>query len=164
MDTRKLTISAMFISIGVVLGNLVYIPVGVSKCFPIQHTINLLSAIILGPFYSTTVAFLISLIRNLIGTGSFLAFPGSMIGAFLAGVIYKKTKNSYGAAIGEIFGTGVLGGLTAFPIAKYIMGKEVIAFFFVYPFLLSTIGGSIIGLILIKIFNSMKCNLKILKH
>lgn len=42
MNTKKLTLAAMFISLGVVLGNLIYIPVGVSKCFPVQHTVNIL--------------------------------------------------------------------------------------------------------------------------
>ena len=156
MNIKKLTISAMFISLGVVLGNLVYIPVGISKCFPIQHTINILSAIMLGPFYSTSIAFLISLIRNIMGIGSLLAFPGSMIGALLAGILHKKTKNNYMVAIGEIFGTGIVGGLVAFPIAKYIMGKEVLALFFEYPFILSTVGGAIIALIIIKAFGQIK--------
>lgn len=156
MDTKKLTISAMLISIGVVLGNIIYIPVGVSKCFPMQHTINVLSAILMGPFYSTGIAFLISLLRNMLGTGSLLAFPGSMIGAFLAGILYSRTKNKYIAALGEIVGTGVIGGLMAFPIAKYIMGKEIAALFFVYPFLLSTVGGTIIGLVILKAIISIK--------
>ena len=46
--TKKLTMAAMFVAIGVVLGNIIYIPVGVSKCFPIQHAINVLAATILG--------------------------------------------------------------------------------------------------------------------
>lgn len=60
MHSKKLTISAMFISLGVILGNLIYIPVGIAKCFPIQHAINILSAIFLGPGFSITIAFLIS--------------------------------------------------------------------------------------------------------
>lgn len=143
----------MFISLGVALGNIIYIPIGVSKCFPIQHTINILSAIVLGPLYSTVVAFLISLLRNVLGTGSILAFPGSIIGAFLAGILFKRTSNSYIAAMGEILGTGILGGIFAYPIARYIMGKDVFVFFFVYPFILSTLGGTIIGLIILKTFN-----------
>ena len=156
--SRKLTISAMFVSLGVVLGNIIYIPVGVSKCFPMQHTINILSAITLGPVYSIIIAFLISLIRNILGVGSLLAFPGSMIGACLAGIIYKKTKINYLAAIGEVFGTGILGGLAAFPIAKYILGKEILAYFFVYPFILSSAGGAIIALILMKTLEKVKGN------
>lgn len=156
MNTKKLTISAMLVSIGIVLGNVVYIPMGVSKCFPIQHTINFLSAIILGPLYGTGIAFSISALRNILGTGSFLAFPGSMIGVLLAGILYNKTKNRYITALGEIVGTGLLGGLVAVPIAKYFIGKEVAIFFFVYSFLLSTITGTVIGLILLKVIESSK--------
>lgn len=156
MNIKKLTLAAMFISLGVVLGNLIYIPVGVSKCFPVQHTVNILSAIILGPSFSVAIAFLISLLRNLMGTGSLLAFPGSMIGALLAGILYKRFNNKYFAVGGEIIGTGILGGLAAFPIAKYIMGNEVIAFFFIYPFLLSTIGGSIIALVMLKVMEKVR--------
>lgn len=158
--TKKLAIAAMFVAIGVVLGNVIFIPVGVSKCFPIQHTINVLSATILGPFYGVGVAFCISLIRNILGTGSLLAFPGSMIGALLAGLIYRQTKNCYFTAIGEVFGTGVLGGLVAFPIAKFIMGKDIVAFFFVYPFILSSIGGSIIAVILSKVMERYRQPIK----
>lgn len=156
MNTKKLTLAAMFISLGVVLGNFIYIPIGVSKCFPVQHTVNVLSAIILGPGFSLAIAFTISLLRNLLGTGSLLAFPGSMIGALLTGIIYKKFKNKYYAVGGEIIGTGILGGLMAFPIAKYIMGNEVIALFFVYPFLISTIGGSIIALFMLNIIEKVR--------
>lgn len=156
MNTKKLTVSAMFISLGVMLGNLIYIPVGMSKCFPIQHTINILSAIILGPFYSTSIAFSISLVRNILGTGSILAFPGSMIGAFLAGMLYKNIRSNYVAALGEIFGTGILGALVAFPIAKYVMGNDVFALFFIYPFTISTVGGVVIALIIAKVFKVNK--------
>lgn len=151
MNTKKLTLAAMFISLGVILGNFIYIPVGMSKCFPVQHTINVLSAVLLGPGFSLSIAFSISLLRNILGTGSLLAFPGSMIGALLAGLLYKRFKNKYLAVGGEIIGTGILGGLLAFPISKYIMGNELVAFFFVYPFLLSTIGGSIIALFMLNI-------------
>lgn len=149
--TKRLTMAAMFVAIGVILGNVVYIPVGVSKCFPIQHAINVMSAVILGPGYGVLIAFVISLLRNILGTGSLLAFPGSMIGALLAGFTYKYTKNKYITSIAEVFGTGVLGGLVAFPVAKYFMGKEVAIFFFVYPFILSSIGGSLIAIIILKV-------------
>jgi len=69
MDTKKMTFSALLIAMGVFLGNLIFIPIGVAKCFPVQHAINVISAVILGPFYSVTIAFSISLLRNIIGTG-----------------------------------------------------------------------------------------------
>ena len=156
MKTRKMTLSSLLIAIGVIAGNLIFIPVGAAKCFPIQHTINILSAVLLGPGYSVAIAFCISLLRNILGTGSLLAFPGSMIGALLAGILYRKTNKTSFAIAGEIFGTGILGGLVAFPIATLIMGKNVAALFFVVPFLISTIGGSIIAYLLMKAWDFTK--------
>ena len=149
-NTKKLTISAMFIAIAVLAGNIIYIPVGASKCFPIQHTVNVLSAVLLGPYYAVLNAFCISLLRNLIGTGSLLAFPGSMVGALLSGLIFKYTKNDLYASIGEVIGTGILGGLIAVPISVLIMGKEAGALVYVIPFAISSIGGSIIAYLILK--------------
>ena len=150
MKTKKLTISSLLIAMGVIAGNIIFIPVGVSKCFPVQATINVIAAVILGPGYGIAIAFCISLLRNILGTGSLLAFPGSMIGVFLAGILYRRTKSNLLAVVGEIFGTGILGGLLAFPIANLIMGKKVGALFFVAPFLTSTIGGSLIGFFILR--------------
>lgn len=156
MKTKKLTIASLLISLGVITSNIIFIPVGVSKCFPVQHTINVLSAVILGPGYGVAIAFCISLLRNILGTGSLLAFPGSMIGALLAGVLYRKTEKNLFAVSGEIFGTGILGGLLAFPIANLIMGKKVGALFFIAPFLISTIGGSILAYLILSVLDFSK--------
>ncbi|WP_425060321.1 hypothetical protein SCACP_10090 [Sporomusa carbonis] len=150
MQVRKLAYTAMFMAVGVLSAHLVYIPIGVSKCFPLQAVINILLAVLLGTRYSVSAAFGIALLRNILGTGSLLAFPGSMIGAALAGLLYKKTNNIWGAIIGEIIGTGVFGALLAYPVAKYFIGSQVGAFFFVTPFLISTVGGSIIAYLLYK--------------
>ena len=150
MNIRKLTFTALFMAIGVLSAHLVYIPVGVAKCFPVQHAINVLLAVLLGTRYSTGAAFGISLLRNLLGTGSILAFPGSMIGAALAGILYKRTGHILGAIAGEIIGTGLIGGLLSFPIAKFLIGSPVGAFFFIIPFLVSTVGGSLIAWLLYK--------------
>lgn len=145
MDIRRLTFTALFMAIGVVSAHLVFIPIGVAKCFPIQHAINILLAVLLGTRYSVSAAFGISLLRNLLGTGSLLAFPGSMVGAALAGIVYKRTNSLLGAVVGEIIGTGILGALAAYPVANLLVGTQVGAFFFVAPFLISTTGGSIIA-------------------
>jgi energy coupling factor transporter S component ThiW len=164
LKTKKLTMSAMLVAIGTITGHLIYIPVGVSKMFPVQHTINVLSAILLGPWYAVLNAFSISLLRNLFGTGSLLAFPGSMIGAFLAGYLYNKTKSKPYAAGGEIVGTGILGALAAYPIVTLLLGQEVAAFFYVIPFLVSTLGGSIFayGLMVVLEKNKALPNLNIM--
>lgn len=148
--TRKLAYTATFIAVGVLSAHLIYIPIGIAKCFPLQHVINILLAVLLGTRYSVSAAFGISVLRNVLGTGSVLAFPGSMVGAALAGFLYKKTNSIWGAIIGEVIGTGFIGALLAYPVAKYFIGSQVGAFFFVIPFLVSTTGGSVIAFFLYK--------------
>ena len=48
------------------------------------------------------------LLRNLLGMGTLLAFPGGMVGALVAGNVPCFQRN-YAAAVGEVIGTGVLG-------------------------------------------------------
>ena len=150
MQVKKLTSAALLIAIGPLSAHLIYIPAGVSKCFPVQHAINVLGAVLLGPDYAVAIAFVISCLRNMFGTGSLLAFPGSMIGALLAGLAYKQWRNLPAAMTGEIIGTGILGGLTAWLIASTLLGSKAVAWFFIPPFLVSTIGGSIIAGLLLK--------------
>ena len=150
MQVKKLTSAALLIAIGTLSAHLIYIPAGVSKCFPVQHAINVLGAVLLGPDYAVAIAFVISCLRNMFGTGSLLAFPGSMIGALLAGLAYKQWRNLPAAMTGEIIGTGSLGGLTAWLIASTLLGSKAVAWFFIPPFLVSTIGGSIIAGLLLK--------------
>ena len=149
----KLVLSGMFVALAVVLSTF-SIPVGGSKCFPIQHMVNVLSAVFLGPWYGVGIAFCTSLIRNLLGTGTLLAFPGSMIGALCCGLVYKHTGKLTFTYIAEVIGTGVLGGLLAYPVAAFIMGKEVALFVYVVPFLVSTIGGTVIAAVLITILKA----------
>ncbi len=156
MKTKKIAFSALLISAATLSSHLIFIPVGGAKCFPVQHAVNVLSAVLLGPGYAVMNAFLISLLRNILGTGSILAFPGSMIGALAAGTIFKKTGKMHFAALGEAVGTGILGGIAAYPFAKFMLGKEVGVFFFVIPFLVSTVGGSIIGYLILKTLERSK--------
>ena len=150
MQTRKLTIAALFIAIGTLTAHLIYIPAGISRCFPVQHAINVMAAVLLGADYATAIGFVIACLRNMFGTGSLLAFPGSMVGAFLAGILYQRHKTLSMAVVGEIFGTGILGGFLAWMIAYFILGSSAVAWFFIPPFLISSIGGSFIALMLFK--------------
>ena len=146
----KLVLSGMFVALAVVLSTF-SIPVGGSKCFPIQHMVNVLSAVFLGPWYGVGIAFCTSLIRNLLGTGTLLAFPGSMVGALCCGLVYKYAGKLSLTYVAEVIGTGIIGGLLAYPVAAFIMGKEVALFVYVVPFLVSTIGGTIIAAILVTV-------------
>ena len=143
----RLTCAGLLCALAVV-GSLISFPVFGSKCAPVQHMVNVICALLLGPAWGVGVAFLASLLRNLLGLGSLLAFPGSMCGVLLCGLIYSKTKKLLPTLIGEVFGTGVIGGLLAYPIAVAFMGVSVanVGFYaYVVPFLISTAGGSIIA-------------------
>jgi energy coupling factor transporter S component ThiW len=145
MKTRKLTTLAVLMALGVVMGQVFYIPLGVALIFPMQHLINVVAAVLLGPAGAVANAFGISVIRNLLGTGSLLAFPGSMIGAFLAGILYQRFERIGLAVVGEAFGTGILGALIAVPFAQILMGKTFGTFALVVPFLSSSAAGAIMG-------------------
>ena len=89
--TKKLAYAGIFTAIAVV-GSLISIPIAGSKCAPVQHMVNILAAIILGPGWGLGIAFCSSLLRNAMGLGSLMAFPGSMVGAVCCGLVYKLCK------------------------------------------------------------------------
>ena len=150
-NSKKLALAGVLCAVAVV-GSMLQFPVFGSQCAPVQHMVNVICAVFLGPGYGVAVAFLASLLRNIFGLGSLLAFPGSMCGALLCGLVYWNTRNLPATLAGEVFGTGIIGGLLAWPVAILFMGKAAgdIAFYaYIVPFLVSTVGGSIIaGIIL----------------
>ena len=149
--TKKLCVAGILCAVAVV-GSLFSFPVFGSKCAPIQHMVNILCAVMLGPWYGVGVALCASLIRNLMGLGSLMAFPGSMLGALLCGIAFWKSRNIPLTLLAEVFGTGILGGLCAYPIAILFMGMQAgeIAFYaYIIPFLVSTVGGAVISAVLL---------------
>lgn len=151
LSVKKLALAGMLCALCVV-GSVFSFPMFGSKCAPIQHMVNVTCAVLLGPWWGVGVAFVASLLRNLLGLGSLMAFPGSMFGALLCGLVYAKTKNIFATMVGEVFGTSILGGLCAYPVAIFLMGQNAaaIAFYaYIIPFLVSTAGGAIISGLLI---------------
>ena len=147
--TKRLAIAGVLVALGVALSPF-SIPVGVARAFPIQHMINVIAGVLLGPAYAVIMAFTTSLIRNILGTGTLLAFPGSMLGALLAGLAAKYMRRKLlPACVGELIGTGILGALAAYPVATLILGREVALFAFVIPFTVSSFGGAVIAFILL---------------
>ncbi|EGA88784.1 thiW protein [Planococcus donghaensis MPA1U2] len=149
MNTKKLILMAMFVAIGVAGSAFVYFPAGIARAYPIQHAINVIAAILFGPGPAVLIAFLTGVVRVLTGTGSLLAFPGGMIGAFLAGVLYVKFGKVWFAALGEVVGTGLIASLIAVPYARLLLGTEFGALFFIPPFFISSLTGALLGMVLI---------------
>ena len=145
--TLRLTAAGVLTAVAVV-GSLFSFPIFGSKCSPVQHMVNVICGVLLGPWYALGAGFLAALLRNLLGLGSLLAFPGSMCGALLCGIVWKYSGKLLPALIGEVFGTGVIGGLLAYPIAVAFMGVAAasVAFYaYIVPFLISTAVGSLIA-------------------
>lgn len=153
ISVQKITVMAMLVAIGTICSHLFWIPAGVAKAFPVQHAINVMAGVTLGPIPAVIIAFSIGLLRNLFGIGSLLAFPGGMIGAFVAGYLYKKGRKYVFAVIGEWIGTGIIGAIIAVPVATVFLGTKTGAFFFVTPFLVSSIVGGVIGLLVIRVLH-----------
>ena len=152
--TKKLTLAAVLTAVAVV-GSILSFPMLGSRCAPVQHMVNVFCAVLLGTRYGVGSAFVASLLRNLFGLGSLLAFPGSMCGAFLSGVVYARTKKIWLTVFAEAFGTGIIGGLLSYPIAILFMGKvagEVAFYVYVVPFLISTTCGAILAGLVVKRF------------
>ncbi|MEO4054404.1 energy coupling factor transporter S component ThiW [Solibacillus sp. CAU 1738] len=148
MSIRKLTIMALLVAIAVAGSTFVAIPTGIARAYPIQHAINVVSAILLGPVPTVAIAFVTAIIRILTGTGSLLAIPGSVIGALFAALAYKYSNKMWLASAGEIVGTGIIASLVAVPYAKLLMGTSVAALFFMPAFLMSSVTGAVLGIII----------------
>ena len=151
--TRRLALAGVFTALAIV-GSFLSFPVAGSKCAPVQHIVNILAAVTLGPWYGVGIAFCASFLRNLLGLGSMMAFPGSMVGALCCGLMYSACHKLSLTCIAEALGTGILGGLAAYPVAVYIMGITPAGIFvYVIPFLISTVAGSILAFLLITTLN-----------
>ena len=148
-NVKKLCLTAIFAGIAVV-GSLFSFPLFGAKCAPIQHLVNVMCAIFVGPWWGVACAFVSSLIRNLTGLGSPLAFPGSMCGVLLAGLLYMLTKKRFSAYLGELFGTAVIGGMLACPVAILVLEREALVYTYIVPFLISTGVGTLVAAIIVE--------------
>ena len=75
-----------------------------------------------------------------------------MVGALCCGLMYRCSKKIIPTCISEALGTGILGGLAAYPLAKYVMLIQPEGMFiYIVPFLISTVAGSIVAAIVMLI-------------
>jgi energy-coupling factor transport system ATP-binding protein len=156
MKTRDVARAVILVAIAVALSPF-FIPIGISKCFPAQHMVNVIGAVMLGPWYAVAIAFAAAVIRNVLGLGTLLAFPGGMIGALLAGLAYRYLKNIYAAGLGEIIGTGVLGALASvWIVGPIFLGRDMALATMIIAFGVSTLGGTVIGLVALHFLKKTK--------
>ncbi len=162
-NVKKIAMTAVLAALAVV-GSLFSFPFLGAQCSPVQHLVNIIAGVYLGPWYALAAAFSASLIRNILGLGTLMAFPGSMFGAFLSGVmfhwIFKKKNISVRlpmAYIGELFGTSVIGGMASYPLAHFILNNQAATLFgFVFPFFVSSCVGTVIAAFIVTAMKRIK--------
>jgi len=151
-NTRKVAQAAILAAIGVALSPFTSFPIGIAKVNPTQHFVNILAAVLLGPWWAVAITAIVGVLRNALGVGTLLAFPGGMIGALLAGILYRATRNVYAAAGGEIVGTGILAALVSgWLVAPFLMGQTVPMLVLLASFLGSTVLGTVLGVLALKL-------------
>lgn len=126
---RKMVLTAMFACLAFVLCTFVYFP----SMAPFQHFVNVLAAVFLGPWWAFAAALLTGIMRMLSGR-TIQAVVGAVFGAFFAGLFYQKTKRLWAAVLGEVFGTGFVSAMAAYPLMRFFYGLDAQSPFYYIPF------------------------------
>ena len=148
---RKMTLAALLAAAAVLLSPLSF-PLGPSRCFPFQHAVNAVAGVILGPFWAFGSALVASFVRNVLGTGTLLAFPGSLFGALSVGFAAKmlRAQQRHLAAFAEPVATATLGAWVASLIASTSGGRGAMFSMLAVAFLASSVPGAFIGYFLLR--------------
>ena len=138
----RLVLLAMLIGLGVVISPILRIE---GMC-PMAHLINIVCAVLMGPWYALLCATLIGIIRMTIMGIPPLALTGAVFGAVLSGLLYRASKGKIiCAVIGEIIGTGIIGAVVSYPVMEIFYGRTGLSWMYYVPMFISgtLIGGSI---------------------
>jgi len=127
--TRKMVLTAMFACLAFVLNTFVYFP----AMAPFQHFVDVLAAVILGPWHGFASALICGLMRMMSGR-TIQAVTGAVFGPILGGILYRKTKNIYLVWVGEVIGTGFFGAMASYPFMRWFYGLEAVSPFYYIPF------------------------------
>ncbi len=128
-STRKMVLTAMLACLAFVLNTFVYFP----AMAPFQHFVDVLAAVLLGPWYGCAAAFLCGCMRMLSGR-TIQAITGAVFGPILGGLLWRKTRNVYLVFVGEVIGTGFCGAMASYPLMKWFYALDVRSPFYYIPF------------------------------
>lgn len=138
---QKVILTALFIALSFVLSTVIVFP----NMAPIQHVMNVLGAVFLGPWYNALSAFLSGGLRMVMGGRPFIATSG-WVGALLSGLVYHKTQNKTLTVITEIVGSGILSAILYYFPMKWGFGMTLPNAFYFVPFFFPSAGvGAILG-------------------
>lgn len=138
----KLIMMSMLIALGVVISPLLRIE---GMC-PMAHFINIVCAVLLGPWYALLCSASIGILRMVLMGIPPLALTGAVFGAALSGILYRLSKGKLLCAVlGEIIGTGIIGAIVSYPVMALLYGKTGLTWLFYVPLFIcgTLIGGTI---------------------
>ena len=142
MKTKKMVWAAMMACLSFVLNTFVYFP----AMAPFQHFVNVVAAAFLGPWYAFLAAFICGAMRMMSGR-TIQAIVGAIFGPILGGLLYKKTKNLFLLAVGEVIGTAIIGAIAVYPLMWIFYNLEAVNWYYYIPFYTpSAIVGAIMGI------------------
>ena len=127
--TRKLVLTALLACLSFVLCTFVYFP----AMAPFQHFVDVIAAVLLGPWYGFAAALLCGILRMLSGR-TIQAVTGAIFGPILGGLLYRKTKNVWLVWVGEVVGTGFCGAMASYPLMRLFYGLDAQSPFYYIPF------------------------------
>ena len=158
---EKLTLAGLFVAAAILLSG-VHFPMGPTRCYPFQHTVNVLAGAFLGPWWAAGVAFITSVIRNMTGMGTLFAFPGSIPGAIASGLAFKFFARPI-SALAEPLGTGPVGAALSALLLGPAMGKPVGFLSLQTAFFISSIPGALLGMGILHVFQKTPFHSKVLR-
>ena len=129
LATRKLVLTALLACLSFVLCTFVYFP----AMAPFQHFVDVIAAVLLGPWYGFAAALLCGILRMLSGR-TIQAVTGAIFGPILGGLLYRKTKNVWLVWVGEVVGTGFCGAMASYPLMRLFYGLDAQSPFYYIPF------------------------------
>ena len=127
--TKKLVMTAMLTCMAFVLNTFVYFP----AMAPFQHFVNVMAAVVIGPWYGCMEAFLCGVMRMMSGR-TIQAVAGAVFGSILGGLLYRKTHSIWLAWVGEVIGTGIIGAVVSYPLMRVFYGLDAQHWYYYIPF------------------------------
>jgi energy coupling factor transporter S component ThiW len=151
MAARRLVLTAVFSALPVVLSYVPgAIPAAGARLLPWQHMVNAIAGVMVGPWYAALAATIAALLRNSLGVGTPLAFPGSIPGAVVVGLAFLVWRRSWVGLL-EPVGTGLIGAtIGSLLIAPWIMGRAIPLATLLPAFLASSVPGAILGVLVLR--------------
>ncbi len=151
MPTRKLVLTGIFAALPVVLSFVPgAIPAAGARLLPWQHMTNAIAGVMVGPWYAALAATIAAILRNYLGVGTLLAFPGGIPGALLVGFAYMIWRRPWVGLL-EPLATGFIGATVgALLVAPALMGRAIPLATLLPAFLASSVPGAILGVVILR--------------